>query len=99
MMGEVMETCACAHQHVDGERGASVSPLNDCFEVRFVDRLSSATVDRTLAIAAAPLLAVLPVTRSAELPSKPVVAGADQPIRAGPYSPTAARAQLMVFLT
>jgi hypothetical protein len=100
-MGEVMTraTCECAQRHIDDESGTAVSPLNDCFEVRFVDRLSSATVDPTVIIAAAPILAVLPIEGFALWPSKSVVTRADHPIRAGPYSPTAVRAQLMVFLT
>ncbi len=73
--------------------------LNDCFEVRFLDRLVSFTVGTELAVPAAGLFAILPPQSPQMTPSNAVLTGVDHPIRAGPLSATASRAQLMVFLT
>ena len=93
--------CACAPAPSDDqEQGqARIGILNDCFETRFVHRLVSFTIGGDLAIPAAMLTAVLPAPYVAPPSSSVVFADAAHPIRAGPFSPTAMRAQLMVFLT
>jgi hypothetical protein len=98
-MGEIMTraTCECAQQHSEG--AASISVLYDCFDVRYLDRLLSNTAAAGLDVAGAPFVAVLPAPGADALPPAPTVVRAEHPIRAGPYSPTAARSRLMVFLT
>jgi hypothetical protein len=99
-MGEVMTgaTCQCA-QHHDSEGATSISVLYDCFDVRYLDRLLSNTAAAGLDIAGAPFVAELPALGVDALPSSSAVVRAEHPIRAGPYSPSAARSRLMVFLT
>ena len=96
--------CPCARaqnadRHTTDRPTAAVGPLNDCFELRVLDRLDSSTVGTDFAVPAAPLMAKLPAPSVLAAASSVLSQGADQPIRAGPYSPTALRAQLMVFLT
>jgi hypothetical protein len=98
-MGEVMDSCACATSQADLQSQPSVSALNDCLEARFIDRLSSASVGATVEVAVAPHSALLPIDGFTAFVSGFVAAESDAPIRAGPRSPTAVRAQLMVFLT
>jgi hypothetical protein len=101
-MDQVMTqtTCDCARAPADKDgRAAALTPLNDCFEVRFLGRLVSFTLGAELAVPAAGLVAVLPVHQVELRPSNLLCTGLDHPIRAGPVSPTATRAQLMVFLT
>ena len=93
-------SCTCAQtQHGDAEGQVALRVDNRCFEVRFLDRLVAFTLAGDVAVPATPLVAVLPVPSPAGLPSSVLLAGADHPIRAGPFSPTAHRARLMVFLT
>jgi hypothetical protein len=91
--------CACAQTASDEEGQSRIGVLNDCFETRFVHRLLSFTIGADLAIPAPPLTAVLPAAHLAPPPSNLIFTDAEHPIRAGPFSPTALRAQLMVFLT
>jgi hypothetical protein len=92
-------TCECAGATADAEGQGSPGIFADCFEVRFLEHLVSFTVGADFAVPAAPLLAVLPVPGPALTPAGVLLGDADHPIRAGPFSPTASRAQLMVFLT
>jgi hypothetical protein len=91
--------CACATPDTRGQEGAALGALNDCLEIRVLGRLLASAAAGHPAVPAAAWVAVLPAAPS-ELPrsSAPVV-GVDHPIRAGPFSPSAVRAQLMVFLT
>ena len=91
--------CACAETPSDEQGQARIGILNDCFETRFVHRLVSFMIGDDLAIPAATLTAVLPAAHVAPPSSDVVFAETAHPIRAGPFSPTALRAQLMVFLT
>jgi hypothetical protein len=96
--------CPCARaqsvdRHATGRPAAAVGLLNDCFELRVLDRLDSSTVRADFAVPAAGLIARLPAPSVLLAQSCVFALGADQPIRAGPYSPTALRAKLMVFLT
>jgi len=91
--------CPCAQTPPNEQEHASVRALNDCFEARVLGRLVSFTMGSDLAIPAAALTAMLPAAHLTSLSSGTVLAGADHPIRAGPFSPAAVRAQLMVFLT
>ena len=99
-MGEIMEptTCACARTPSHDEDRTTVGALNDCFEVRFLDRLVSFTIGDDVSVPAASVMAMLPPNTSV-MPASASPRRADHPIRAGPFSPTASRAQLMVFLT
>ena len=100
-MGEVMArgACECGQREVAEGYGASLVVFNDCFDVRFLDRLLSTSGGGNLVIAGPSLVAVLPANDSQPHPAKAVVQQAEHPIRAGPYSPAAVRARLMVFLT
>jgi hypothetical protein len=91
--------CACAQTASDEDGRVRIGVLNDCFETRFVHRLVSFTIGADLAIPAARLTTVLPVAHVAAPRSNLIFANTAHPIRAGPFSPTALRAQLMVFLT
>jgi hypothetical protein len=91
--------CACAQTPSDDEGQIRIGVLNDCFETRFVRRLVSFTIGADIAIPAATMTAVLPAAHVAPPTSKLLFAKAAHPIRAGPFSPAALRAQLMVFLT
>jgi hypothetical protein len=99
-MGEIMTDtmCSCA-QPKSGEDGAVAVGPSDCFEVRELSRLVSFTVDGDFVVPAAGLRATLPAPVVDTPPSSAVFTFADRPIRAGPFSPTAHRSQLMVFLT
>jgi hypothetical protein len=91
--------CECARTYSSGQDCAVLDALNDCFEVRVLGRLVSFTVAADPGVPTAPLVAVLPAF-PLELPrTNALLASADHPIRAGPFSPSAVRAQLMVFLT
>jgi hypothetical protein len=90
--------CPCAQSTTDDEHATSFRILNDCFEVRILPRLISSTIGNDLAVPTATLIAMLPAAHWVSSYSGRSVARADHPIRAGPYSPTALRAQLMVFL-
>ena len=99
-MAEIMPpTCHCARASADEAGTTAVGVLNDCFEVRFLDRLVSFTIADDIAVPAAGLVAILPPAA----PATPLVTAnlkrTEHPIRAGPFSPTASRSQLMVFLT
>jgi hypothetical protein len=100
-MDEIMvqPKCECARSHQGEEGRASLDIDYDCFEARVLPRLVSFTVGAELAVPEAGLLAVLPAQHLEALPSNAIQVRADQPIRAGPFSPAAFRAQLMVFLT
>jgi hypothetical protein len=91
--------CPCAPTPSDEQRHASIRVLNDCFEARVLGRLVSFTMGSDLAIPTATLTAMLPAAHLAPPSNSAVLADADHPIRAGPFSPTAQRAQFMVFLT
>jgi len=100
-MDEIMTetSCDCGQGSVDDEGGTAVGALNDCFEVRFLDRLVSFTIGDDIAVPAASLVAILSPAAPVTLPATASLKRADRPIRAGPFSPAASRAQLMVFLT
>ena len=72
---------------------------NDCFEVRVLGRLVAFALPGDMAVPAAALVAILPPPVPDRLPARGFTTGARHPIRAGPFSPTATRARLMVFLT
>ena len=91
--------CPCAQTPSDVQGHASVGILNDCFETRLVHRLVSFTIGSDLAIPAATLTAMLPAAHVVLRSAHAFLANADHPIRAGPFSPAAIRAHLMVFLT
>jgi hypothetical protein len=99
-MDEIMTqmTCDCAGAHADDQAQAAIGILN-CFEVRFLDRLVPFTIGGEFAVPAASLTAILPPAAPLTAPEMGRLKGADHPIRAGPFSPAASRAQLMVFLT
>lgn len=105
-MGRIMvpSNCPCARaqaaERVAADRSAvAIGVLNDCFELRILDRLVSSTLRSDFAVPAASLIAKLPAPSVMRPQFSVSAVGPDQPIRAGPYSPTAIRAQLMVFLT
>jgi hypothetical protein len=91
--------CPCAQAPQGAPNAPAVGIVNDCFEVRVLHRLVSFTVGSDLAVPPAMLLARLPPTHLTAPPAGGLPQDADHPIRAGPFSPTAVRAQLMVFLT
>jgi hypothetical protein len=91
--------CPCARAPEEAPNAPAVSPVNDCFELRVLHRLVSFTLGSDLAVPPAMLWARLPPTHFIAPQPGALTHGADQPIRAGPFSPTALRAQLMVFLT
>jgi len=91
--------CPCAETPSDEREPASIRVLNDCFEARVLGRLVSYTMGSDFAVPAATLTAMLPAAHLDPAGNSTVLAGADHPIRAGPFSPTAQRARLMVFLT
>jgi hypothetical protein len=91
--------CACAQTPSDDDGQTRIGVLNDCFETRFVRRLVSFTIGADLAIPPATMTAVLTAAHVAPPLSNLIFAETAHPIRAGPFSPTALRAQLMVFLT
>jgi len=98
-MNEIMEpTCPCAQRAANDEQPSN-RIFNDCFDVRYLDRLGSFTVGADFAVPAAPLVAVLPTPSPVSRPARVVFENSEQPIRAGPFSPAANCAQLMVFLT
>lgn len=90
--------CPCAQTPPSEQGHASVRALNDCFEARVLGRLVSFTMGGDLAIPAAALTAMLPAAHLTPPRHGAILAGADHQIRAGPFSPTSLRAQLMVFL-
>ena len=100
-MDEIMTetSCDCGEGSVDDEGGTAVGALNDCFEVRFLDRLVSFTTGDDFPVPPASLVAILSITTPITTPVTASLTRADHPIRAGPFSPAASRAQLMVFLT
>ncbi len=100
-MNEIMTqvTCDCGQASADDEGQTAVGVLNDCFDVRFLGRLVSFTIAADIAVPAAGLVALSPPVVPVTPPAMASLKGADHPIRAGPFSPTGSRAQLMVFLT
>jgi hypothetical protein len=101
-MNEIMPsaTCECAKARTSGDGTATFDRENDCVEARVLGRLASfAPVGDVLVVPPAALLVVLPSSLPEPRPSLGLEASAKHPIRAGPPGPTAARAQLMVFLT
>jgi len=100
-MDEVMSpaTCGCAQATADAEGKTTVGLLNDCFEVRYLDRLVSFTIGNDIVVPAPSLLTFLPPAPPVTPLATASLKRADHPIRAGPFSPTASRAHLMVFLT
>ena len=98
-MNEIMEpTCPCALRAASDEQPSN-RIFNDCFEVRYLDRLASFVVGADFAVPAAALVAVLPTPSPLSRPARVVFENTEQAIRAGPFSPAANCAQLMVFLT
>ena len=99
-MDRVMAPSACcATSHLAAPH--SVSPLNDCFEVRFLDRLGAFTTALPTLIAPPALLAILPAPVPRPAPKLAALAPGNHPIRAGPFrvaSASGVRAELMVFL-
>jgi hypothetical protein len=99
-MGEIMTdtTCSCA-QPKSSEDGAVAIGPRDCFEVRQLHRLVSFTIASDFVVPPAGLVATLPAPVVDTAPSSAVLTYVAHPIRAGPFSPTSRRSQLMVFLT
>ena len=91
--------CPCARAPKEAPSTPALGVVNDCYEVRVLHRLVSFTVASDLAVPPATLLVRLPPTHFMAPQPGVLTHGADQPIRAGPFSPAALRAQLMVFLT
>ena len=91
--------CPCAQVPARDSNAPLLGMSNDCFELRVVHRLVSFTVAGEFVVPAATLIATLPPAHVVGPPSNVASIRADQPIRAGPFSPTALRARLMVFLT
>ena len=100
-MEEIMSatTCECAPGPEDVDRPGGAAILNDCFEVRFLHRLVSFTITEHPPVPEATLVAILPPAPQIAPPLRAIFTKAEHPIRAGPFSPSASRAQLMVFLT
>jgi hypothetical protein len=90
--------CPCARAPKEAPNAPAVGSVNDCFDVRVLPRLVSFTVGSDLAVPPAMLLARLPPTHFIAPQLGALTHGPDQPIRAGPFSPTGLRAHLMVFL-
>jgi hypothetical protein len=99
-MGAIMRDrgCACAQVERHEQGGAAVGVPFDCFELRALGRVASFTVGPDFAVPAAPLTALVAAPPAPLVPANAISSVADHPIRAGPYSPSALRAQLMVFL-
>jgi hypothetical protein len=93
------QMCACSQVQSEEQGPSSIGILNDCFEIRVFDHLVSFTVAGDFAVPAAPLTAILPACVPSMPPANALIFAAEHPIRAGPFSPAASRAQLMVFLT
>ena len=91
--------CPCAQTPSDEQGHPNIRILNDCFEARVLGRLVSFTMGSDFAVPAATLTAMLPAAHLVPASNDAILTGGDHPIRAGPFSPTALRAQLMVFLT
>src|SRR5262249_41183377 len=101
-MGEIMNpTCLCARAGSQSQdRDASSWVDGDCFEVRVLDRLISSTPPSSDGIVPAACLLAQAQPALEQRPVTPgIAANARHPIRAGPLSPAAFRATLMVFLT
>src|ERR1041384_8038637 len=100
-MDQVMTraTCACARTHVAEVGVALLGVDTDCFEVRELGRLVTFALPGDMAVPAAAFVAILPPPVPEGVPSEAFTTGAIHSIRAGPFSPTAARVRLMVFLT
>ena len=100
MMNEVMSPaeCACATP-IDRQEQVAIGASHDCLELRTLDRLHSYTVGADWVVPPASLVATLPAPLPACTPEGRQAVTNDHPIRAGPESPAAARARLMVFLT
>ena len=88
-MDEIMSetTCDCASgpRDVAGQGDAAI--LNDCFEVRFLHRLVSFTITEHERVPEANLVAILPLPPVLAPPLQAPFTKAEQPIRAGPFSP------------
>jgi hypothetical protein len=100
-MNQVMTDgcCECARGRAPADGVALLGVDNDCFEVRVLGRLVAFALPGDMAVPAAALVAILPPPVPDRLPARGFTTGARHPIRAGPFSPTATRARLMVFLT
>jgi hypothetical protein len=100
VMRQVMaQTCACAPAHRDPTHQSVVAIANDCWEVRVVARLLSLGAVSGVDVQAASSFAIAPEILSAAPPSAACAFPASHSIRAGPFSPAAARSRLMVYLT
>ena len=96
----VTETdCPCVRASKKSPSAPAIGVVNDCFELRVIQRLVSFTIGSDFAVPPAALTSRLPAFNILSPRADSVAHRADQPIRAGPFSPTAIRAQLMVFLT
>jgi hypothetical protein len=91
--------CCCAHVERSETGQAAAQAGGNCFEVRVVAGLVSFTIASDVAVAAASLSGVLPTVPLRVPQSAAVRDDGARAIRAGPFSPTASRANLMVFLT
>jgi hypothetical protein len=98
-MDRIMTEGTCCGGAHDDPGFTAGCKANDCFDVRTLDRLSSATVPSDHAIAPASLVGFLSDAAVDAFVSSNSGAHGEPLIRAGPYSPAGARAQLMVFLT
>lgn len=92
-------TCACAHANEPAPTERATSIGADCFEVRHIDRLAAFDLGADFSVPAAGLVAILPAKIELARAPGSLSTPASRPIRAGPRSPIAAQAKLMVFLT
>ena len=96
----VTETdCPCVRASKKIPSAPAIGVVNDCFEVRVIQRLVSFTIGSDFAVPPAIPMARLPAFHLLSPQADSLARRAEHPIRAGPFSPTAVRAQLMVFLT
>jgi hypothetical protein len=100
-MNRVMSepACCCSHAERPAPGQAAVDARPQCFEVRVVSGLVSFTIGSDLAVAPAGLLGLLPAVPPEVASSAVVRDDGARAIRAGPFSPAALRASLMVYLT
>ena len=90
--------CPCARAADDASNVPLARVVNDCFELRVLDRLASFAIGCDLSVPPATLTARLPLAHLTGLPEGAISGSEHPPIRAGPYSPAGLRSRLMVFL-
>ena len=100
-MNRVMSepACCCAHAERSQPGQPAVDARKSCVELRVAPALLSFTIASDVAVPAAGILGVLPAVRLEPAGSAAVRDDGGRAIRAGPFSPAASRAKMMVFLT